>query len=864
MPCEMPVEITIETPLHVRAPVGTTETIRHRCPVTGGVPLPAGACYDPRHIGVLDSAGYSLPLQLQVLDLWPDGSIRWFLIDLMSECPTAHRLVVFARPRTAHEPDRFLRIVGGANDWVIDTAGATFHVAPRGDCLFEVRRPPSEGRPTRVRVAALDNDGRPCRVTFASAEPVADGSTRATIRVDGTVELSGAILTLEARLHFFTGMAAARVELMVRNPRRALHRGGHWDLGDPGSVFFRDLSLIVELPDVPARVTCLPEPGAGHVELCPPAVLYQDSSGGQNWRSRAHANRHGRIPLRFPGYRLDASGVAREGRRAVPIMQVDYAGGSVGATIRHFWQTFPKALEVDGRMLSARLFPRQFDDLHELQGGEQKTHVVGLAFGACAADTDGDLASMIEPPVLSFDPAWYARADAVPYLTPLNESTESGYEALVSSAVQGDDSLESKRERADEYGWRHFGDLHADHEAVGHTAEEPFVSHYNNQYDAVAGFAIQFMRSSDLRWWSAFEQLAGHVIDIDLYHTTDDKAAYNGGMFWHTAHHTHAGLSTHRTYPGVPGSASGGPSNEHNYSKGLLLHYYLTGNTASRNAVVQLADWVLAMDEGPLTVFRWLSRGATGLASSTVTPRYHGPGRGAGNSIATLLDAFRLTGSRRYIDKAESLIHRCIHPADDIDVLELLDAERRWSYTVFLQVLGRYLDEKQLRGEIDAAFSYARASMLRYARWMALREYPYLEKPEILEFPTETWAAQDMRKSEVLNLAARHMPAAERATLRERSRHFFKTSVDTLLGSPTRTLTRPLVLILSNGHTYSALSRGDPVSVHIPDFDFGKPARFIPQKEVAIRRVRTIAAGLAVALAGAFVWFVRFGRWQLW
>ena len=859
----MPGEITTETPLHVRAPLGTTKTNRHRSPVTGGVPLPPGACYDPRQIGVLDSAGHSLVTQLQVLDRWPDGSIRWVLIDLMSKCPTTHRLVVFVRPRTEHESDRFLRIAGGANDRAIDTGAAIFHVDPRGDGLFEVRRPPSEGRPLRVRVAALDGHDRPCRVTFAGAEHVADGSTRATIRVDGLVEVSRTILKLEARLHFFTGMAAARVELMVRNPRRALHRGGHWDLGDPGSVFFRDLSLIVELPDVPTRVTCLPEPGADYVELSLPAVLYQDSSGGQNWRSTAHVNRHGRNPLRFPGYRLEASGVAREGKRAVPIMHVDYAGGSVGATIRYFWQTFPKALEVDGRMLSVRLFPKQFDDLHELQGGEQKTHVVGLAFGASAADADGDLASMVEPPALSVDPTWYTQAEAVPYLTPLNESTEPGYEALVSSAVQGDDSFEFKRERADEYGWRHFGDLYADHEAVGHT-EEPFVSHYNNQYDAVAGFAIQFMRSGDLCWWSALEQLAAHVIDIDLYHTTEDKAAYNGGMFWHTAHHTDAGLSTHRTYPGVPGHASGGPSNEHNYSKGLLLHYYLTGNTPSRNAVVQLADWVVAMDEGPLTVFRWLSRSATGLATSTESPLYHGPGRGAGNSIATLLDGFRLTGSRRYIDKAESLIHRCIHPSDDIDVLELTDAERRWSYTVFLQVLGRYLDEKQLRGEIDAAFTYARASLLHYARWMALHERPYLERPEILEFPTETWAAQDMRKSEVLNLAARHAPADQRAILRERSRHFFRTSVETLLGSPTRTLTRPLVLILSNGHTYSALSRAEPVSVHIPDVDFGQPAAFIPQKEVARRRARAIAAGLAVALAGALVWFGRQSWGRLW
>ena len=32
-------------------------------------------------------------------------------------------------------------------------------------------------------------------------------------------------------------------ELDVTNPRAAKHPGGAWDLGDPGSVFIRDLSI---------------------------------------------------------------------------------------------------------------------------------------------------------------------------------------------------------------------------------------------------------------------------------------------------------------------------------------------------------------------------------------------------------------------------------------------------------------------------------------------------------------------------------------------------------------------------------------------------------------------------------------------
>ena len=110
----------------------------------------------------------------------------------------------------------------------------------------------------------------------------------------------------------------------------------------------------------------------------------------------------------------------------------------------------------------------------------------------------------------------------------------------------------------------------------------------------------------------------------------------------------------------------------------------------------------------------------------------------------------------------------------------LLDAENRWFYTMFLQSLGRYLDYKAELGQLDRMYAYARASLLHYARWMAEHEYPYLDKPEILEYPTETWAAQDMRKSEVFKYAALHAEGEERARFLERADFFFRYAVTKL------------------------------------------------------------------------------------
>ncbi len=178
---------------------------------------------------------------------------------------------------------------------------------------------------------------------------------------------------------------------------------------------------------------------------------------------------------------------------------------------------------------------------------------------------------------------------------------------------------------------------------------------------------------------------------------------------------------------------------------------------------------------------------------------------------------------------------------------------------MFLQVLGRYLDYKAERGELDACYAYARACLLQYVRWMAEHEYPYLDKPELLEYPTETWAAQDMRKSEVFAYAARHAAGETRDRFFERAEFFYRYSVTTLTGMRTRTLARPVVLLLSFGFMHTWFEQQPFVPAPEPKQtinDFGQPTFFVPQKVRAIRRLKIILiAGLLVTGLG-LVWLV--------
>ena len=840
-------------------------------PVTWGLPFPRGLLDSAHDLVLADADGRCMPVQTRLLDRWSDGSVRWVLIDSQVGWSGSPSYCWLTKPTTASQselgilPPR-LSIIEQSGAVMIDTGAAQFRCDAAGP--FPFKRVTNahgadliDGSLSGLRVRHADGDCYTLAIDGIDIEE--RGPVRAAIRWRGRLTRGSARgrLVLDARAEFFAGLPAVRMRLTIRNPQPAKHPANFWELGDPGSVLLREATLNLSLVGSgPVSVDCSVDPGSPLVHSTSPFELYQESSGGEHWNSRTHVNRDGRVPMGMRGYRLCAGEVRETGLRATPIVSVARGQSVLTVAVPHFWQNFPRSVDVREATLAIGLWPRQFPDVHELQGGEQKTHECAFAFGRDPV-SDIPLEWCRDPSLVHADPSWYCDSGVVPHLVAENADPSVAYRDLVQAAVDGDNTFVAKRERIDEYGWRHFGDIYADHEAVLRQDDLPLVSHYNNQYDAIAGFAVQFFRSCDVRWWRQMVELAAHVIDIDLYHAADDKVAYSGGAFWHTSHYVDAGRSTHRSYPRAPGVNGGGPSCEHNYTAGLVLHHFLTGSDQSRAAVIQLADWVVQIEDGNRTRFRWLDRGDTGLASATRDLAYHGPGRGAAYSISALLDGYRLTGRDGYREKAEQLIRRCIHPGDDVAGRRLLNAEERWSYTIFLQALGRYLDDSAERGTRGLMYAWARDSLLLYARWMAEVERPYLDTPECLEYPTETWPATDMRKCEVLLLASLHASdAAERQRLRDRAAFFFASSTETLHGMPTRTLARPVVILLMNGFRMGWFTAHADASAPAPEAgtpcDFGTPCSFTPQRLRAVTRAKWVARTIA-AIGGA----IMLGMW---
>src|SRR5262249_52635704 len=114
--------------------------------------------------------------------------------------------------------------------------------------------------PGSARAVFTDARGGEGRPLGRRCEGQAPGPGRTPGRCGG--DLGGrARLRFRARLCFFAGTGLVRLRFTLHNPDRARHKGGLWDLGDPGSVLFRDLSLELGLADAAGlRTVWLAEP----------------------------------------------------------------------------------------------------------------------------------------------------------------------------------------------------------------------------------------------------------------------------------------------------------------------------------------------------------------------------------------------------------------------------------------------------------------------------------------------------------------------------------------------------------------------------------------------------------------------------
>jgi hypothetical protein len=221
-------------------------------PISCGLPLPEGALRDASALTLAEEDGSIVPLQVEVLDRWHDGTCRWVLLDFQATVPALRRKDYLLRVDAQTRP--LDRIILGAYGEKLEvrTGSSVFRLGKEGpfpfnDVLVDGKHILATTSPGMLMT---NSSGRICNTTTHDIRIETNGPLRSTIYMAGVFSerlKKRPVANFFSRLHFFRGRSLVRMDFTVRNTRAAKHPDGLWDLGDPGSIFFEDLSLHLRI-----------------------------------------------------------------------------------------------------------------------------------------------------------------------------------------------------------------------------------------------------------------------------------------------------------------------------------------------------------------------------------------------------------------------------------------------------------------------------------------------------------------------------------------------------------------------------------------------------------------------------------------
>ena len=627
-----------------------SQIARPSWPVTSGVPLARGALRDPSHAALYDQAGNRLPLQTEALTRWPDGSIRWLLLDFpidLQAGATARPVLHYGQETRQVEPTNPLKVVESPAGVTIHTGPLKVELNKRGFRLLDrvwLDRNNDGHFADAERITASEGagieltapDGRVFRADLGSAEMRVEqtGPLRACVRIEGNhADETGKMFRYVVRLHAYRGQPFVRLDYTFINDHQPL-----W------------LTHVSSLELVFAR-----DRGAGQQV----ALL----EGKRTEPTRLFQVDDRQFKVNDEPIGKQAAGWAAVGGRT--------GGFAVG--VRKFWQNWPKSLEVgqisspsndrngsevrstpfqlrvgicptfseglyDGKPIreEAKLYFYLRGGQHAFKIGVARTHELWATFYPVAPNGEqltGFFQAVDQPLLAECDPEYVLATRAAGRIPPADPTKFLRYDAWLDNFFQLhlDDQAEVR-----EYGYLNYGDwFNIDWDSWG-----------NLEYDLARCCFAQYLRSGDRRYFDRAEQAARHFVDVDVAHAVNQQlreygGSYNmdpGGIWAHSVGHTggyygrYVDGKYHDVAPLVMKDAYQlGLSNlGHVWIGGALDYYVLTGDRRALEVSVLASD---------------------AMARRCPT-RYDDHIRGIGWPLNMMLDAYEGTGDKKYLAAA--------------------------------------------------------------------------------------------------------------------------------------------------------------------------------------------------------------------
>jgi hypothetical protein len=775
-------------------------------PFSVGVPLPKGTFWPEQKLQIVTESGVNVISNVTPTSLWHDKSIRWCQIDGYCEQSNAQKYFITKSQATLFKKQDCVFEKDGA--FILKSKDLTLQVST--DSFLSLKQVtnttslPLELSPI-FSVKHVKTKFTLITSTLFTKTSSCNKPLYAALKQQYKTELNTPkkhlLVTVEYKLDYVTNQL--KINLSVHNPMPLIPDNDQWDLGNENSIELSQFGLKIALPEGDFSVANTND-DRHPFKPFEQWSLVINNSGGENWSSKNHIDKHGVIPQKERGavvVEVDnkQTHTYTELRPSLAFNLSDEAQ-RFAINIDNMWEKFPLEVSVLHDQMDINFCETKTDSGIELQPGEIKFH--SLSIDLVQADLTANAKKRAPTPTLN--PDIFCNANTIPWLT--KSISQSPLSSIVDLGLTGERNFFAKREAVDEFGWRNFGDIYADHEAVGHKGDDIFVSHYNNQYDPLQGFLKQWVITGNPKWKQLADDLFEHIVNIDIYHTELDKQEYNGGLFWHTDHYVEAETATHRTYSkrqqkGVyeDHAGGGGPGSHHCYTSGLALYYQLTGNESAKSAVIKLGNWITCFFEGDGTLLGSLLQYRNkAIVRNPLTGRYP-LDRGVANYVNVLLDSYELTANRQYVERASSIITQTFDASDVIAERNFQDIENTWYYIVFMQSVAKYLWLCETVYGIDHDYAIIKKSFLHYVEWMATQEQPYLVNHQKLEYPNDTWTAQDLRKIMVLKIALNYSDTPHLKELIQQKVDVLTQYVEgKLCYSDEKEFTRVLALVMQN------------------------------------------------------------------
>ncbi len=533
-------------PLDFEEPTGTS---RRAWPVTEGFPFPKGALNSVGQIRIVEEDGRALACQVRPLAEWPDGSLRWVLLDFQTDIVAGEnkRLYLEYGPDVSPPaPERAIRIEETEKTVTVDTGPLQVKIE-RGflsQVVLDGEPMVAEGEP--IGPWLMGEDGKRFRATGdpdCEVAVEASGPLRAVIRMAGrhTADDGEQVFGFIVRVTLWAGRSDLQVEYTFVNDadaevtelqeigvdlplRLGSERVGTYGAYDSVQQVKEDFHLVQDKPVMRSR-SIFSEPRAADGEPL--------AGRGQGW--------------------VDLSDGVR----------------GVTASLQTFGQNYPKVAAVEGDTIGFRLWPAEGGILKFVQG-MAKTHRLYYHFhaGDGAAAQANEAAVNFEEPLLFASPEWVLGSGAPGEVFPCMPDRYPGIERAFRDAYvhYAYDNLA--------FGMIDYGDF----PQLGTEGRERYMG--NNEHDLAHGLLLQFARTGDRMYFISADASVWHTMDIDTIHHTTDSPEVLGGQRAHGDDHGKAAI-----YP------------SHMWSEGLVEYYWMTGHPRALEIVRGLGDCYLRMVE---------------------------------------------------------------------------------------------------------------------------------------------------------------------------------------------------------------------------------------------------------------------------